>query len=234
MYPRECYIVTPKDNIEVSPEFTLMIDTSEGKPFKIEYMGYDDRLIYQQENIEINGLLNLEGKIDKPFSLVYHDVFLNGYKLNKTQIEVIAPFCIAIKNVRTIHNLRIYERVKGEELFVFDSEEPSQYIADRLLQEDPEYYQAVLDGLADIIIDPNIEDIDEQVNKMIGFVKNFLAVTFINGDVEYPPALLEEYDEIFGDDWRLYLNADHRVEQEIPATHWFYMSHDLNIAYNNK
>ena len=234
MYPKECYITVPKDNIEISPEFTLMVDTTEGTPFKIEYMGYDDRLIYWQEDITINGLLNLEGKIDKPFSLVYHDVFLNGYKLNKTQIEIIAPFCIAIKNVHTVHNLRIYERVKGDELFVFDSEEPSQYIADRLLKEDPNYYQAILDGLSDIVIDPNIEDIDEQINKMIGFVKNFLAVSFINGDTAYPPEVLEAYDELFGDDWRLLLNADHRVEQGVQPNHWFYLSHDLNIAYNNR
>jgi len=234
MYPRDSYITLPKDNIEEPPEFSIMVDTTEGTPFKIEYMGYDDKLIYQQENIEPNGLLNLEGKIDKPFSLVYHDVFLNGYKLNKTHIEIVSPFCIVIKNVHTIHNLRIYERVKGEELFVFDQEESSQYLADQLLKDDPEYYQTILEGLSDIVIDPSIEDIDEQVTKMIGLIREFIMENNIDGDTEYPPELLEEYDELFGDDWRLLLNADHRIEQNVPPDHWFYLSHDLNIAYNNK
>lgn len=230
LYPKNCYVEYLTSNVADPPEFSLMVDTSIGAPFKIEYMGYEEKLIYHQDDIPENGYLDLEGKINKPFSLVYHDVFLNGYKINKSQIEIISPFTIAIKNVRTTHYLDIYERVKGDELFVFNEMEDSSYIADRLLDDDPEYLAKVIGDLTPIDVDPSIDPIDWDVNLWIGFIREFLAKKFVNGDKEYTPEELGMYDELFTDGWRLLLNADERIEQEIPRIKWFYMSHDLTIA----
>ena len=230
LYPKNFYLESPTTNIAEPPVFSIMVDTSIGAPFRIEYMGYEEKRVYHQDDIVPKGIINLEGKINKPFSLVYHDVFLNGYKLNKNQIEIIAPFTIAIKNVRTTHFLDIYERVKGDELFIFNEMEDSSYIADRLIKEDPAYWAKVLEELPEIDIDPSINPIDQDVNLWIGFIREFLAKNFVDGDREYTQEELGEYDDLFTDGWRLLLNADERIEQMIARNRWFYMSHDLTLA----
>ena len=234
LYPKHGYMQYETTNIEEPPRFTLMASTSEGIPFKVEYMGYDEKEIYRLDEIPENGLINLNGKIDKPFSLVYHDIFLNGYKLNKNQIEVIAPFYIAIKNVNTRKSFIIYERVKGDEIFKFLTDEKSQYIADKLFEEDKEYFDKVIDGLEDIIVDPTIEDMEDRIDVLIGLLRDFIAINFVNGDEEYTPEQLDYYESLFDDGWRLYLNADERVDFNLPVQNWFYLSHDYNILYNGK
>lgn len=236
LYPRRAYIQYDHPNVDTPPNFEIFTDTSKGNPFKVEYMGYDERIIYEQDEIPENGLINLEGKIDHPFSLVYHTVFLNGYKLNEKNIEIISPFTIAIQNVHTVKDLVIYERIHGEELFKFltDGSETSTYIADTLLDEDPDYYQQILDNLSDIVIDPSIHDMDDDINMMLALIKNELAIKFINMDDIHTPEEYDVYQEIFEDSWRILLNADDRVRYGLHPNNWFYMSHDLNILYNHK
>ncbi len=197
-------------------------------------MGYDEKEIYRMAEIPENGLINLNGKIDKPFSLVYHDIFLNGYKLNKNQIEVIAPFYIAVKNVNTRKSFIIYERIKGDEIFKFLTDENSQYLADKLFEEDKEYFDKVVDSLEDIIVDPTLEDMEDRIDMLIGLLRDFVALNFVNGDETYTPEQLDYYESLFDDGWRLYLNADERVEYNLPVQNWFYLNHDYNILYNGK
>ncbi len=235
LYPKWAYKQFETTNITQPPSFTIMAHPEDGIPFRIEYMGYDEEVIYSLEEIPANGLLNLEGKINKPFSLVYHDVFLNGYKLNHSQIEIISPFVIAIKNVNTIKNLVIYERVKGEELFAFNKGEQSQYLPDNLFDEDKEFFDKILEDLTDIVVDPNLPNMDDQIDVTIGLIKDFLIERFINCDKEYTPEEFDAYETLFPEDnWRILFNADERVERQLDQKNWVYLSHDLNIIYNNK
>lgn len=235
LYPKFAYSQIENKNIEEVPNFSIMASPNQGTPFKIEYMGYEEEIVYNLEEIPENGFLDLEGKLDKPFSLVYHEVFLNGYKLNKNQIEIIAPYHIALKNINTRSRLIIYERIKGEEIFRFEPNEASQYIADRLIDLDPTYYEKLLQDLTDIVVDPNIPNMDDEIDVTIGLIKDFLAVNFLNADVKYPPEMFDIYEMLFpGDQWRYYMNADDRVRLGIPSKNWFYINHDSNIAYNGK
>lgn len=235
LYPKWAYKQYETTNIGQAPRFTMMVHPEEGIPFKVEYMGYDEEIVYTLDKIPANGLLDLQGKLNKPFSLVYHDVFLNGYKLNQNQIEIISPFNIAIKNVNTLTNLVIYERVKGEELFKFNSDEKSTYLPDRIFEEDPEFFNKVLQDLTDIVVDPDLPNMDDQIDVTIGLIKDFLIETSIDCDKSYTPEQFDAYETLFPEDnWRILFNADHRVENEIPSKNWVYLSHDLNIIYNNK
>lgn len=234
MYPRYGYEIENRNNYNDLPNIALHVDTLKGDPFKIQYMGYDEREILHMDNIPQNGLISLEGKLDKPFSLTYHTVFLNGYKLNERHIKQISPFTIAIQNVTFSKDLYIYERVHGEELYAFLEDESSLYLADRLLEEDSDYYQKVLEGLNDIVIDPTIPDMDDEIEMMIAFIRQELAIKFINMDDIHNPAEYDQYEEIFTYGWRLFMNADDRVRNNIPLFKWFYMNHDMNILYNGE
>lgn len=233
MFPRYGYSQVKKDNIKQLPYFEVLVDASKGNPFKVEYMGYDEKLVYEQDDIPESGLINFAGKLDKPFSLTYHSVFLNGFKLNEKNIVQISPFVIAVQNVSTVHDFRVYERTHAAEMFGFLADEQSSYIADRLYSEDPVYYAKILEILNDIVIDPSIEDIDDDVDMFLALIKEFIECNNVNMDDTYPPEEFDRYEEIF-DSWRLLLNADERVRQGIPDTNWFYMSHDLNIIFNGE
>ena len=230
LLPRYAYQQEPHNYVNVPPSFQVFCDPEVGNPFKIQYMGYDERIVFEMDKIPAKGMINLEGKLDKPFSLVYHTVFLNGYKLSERNIKQISPFVISIENVETVDNLVIYERLHDTDFFKFDTGESarSTYIADTLLREDPTYYAAVLDGISEIIIDPDIDDIDDEVNMFLAFIKRELGMKFINMDDIHSPEEYDVYEEIFND-WRILLNADDRVTHNIPFLKWFYMNHDYII-----
>lgn len=235
MLPKWSYTQYPTNNIAESPRFTIMSGADQGTPFRVQYMGYEEKIIYTKDEIPSNGLIDLNGKIDKPFSLVYHDIFLNGYKLNKNQVEIIAPFLIAIKNVNTRKDLIIYERVKGEELFKFNKDELSKYLPDIILDEDPEFYNKILQDLTDIVVDPTLPDIGDLVDATIGLLKDFISVNFINCDLYYSPEIMDPYESLYPENTdRILFNADERVEKNVPSSNWFYLNHDSNIIYQNK
>ena len=233
MFPRYGYSQTKNSNIKQLPYFEILVDATKGDPFKVEYMGYEEKQVYYQEDIPLTGIVDFTGKLDKPFSLTYHSVFLNGFKLNEKNIVQISPFVIAVQNVATVHDFRVYERLHDSEFFGFDQDEPSSYIADTLYKEDPVFFEKILEELTDIVIDPSIEDIDDDVDMLLALIKEVLQANNVNMDTEYTPEEFDRYEELF-DDWRLLLNADDRIRYHVPEVNWFYMSHDLNIIFNGE
>ena len=233
MYPRYGYTQSKNSNVKELPYFEILTDASKGKPFHVEYMGYDEKLVYELEDVEASGIINLEGKLDKPFSLTYHTVFLNGYKLNEKNIVQLSPFVIALQNVHTLHYLTIYERDHSKEFFGFLEHEPSSYIADKLLYEDPDYFETIMETLDDIVIDPSIINIDEEISMFLALIKEYLMNHNVNMDDIHDPAEFDRYEEVFNS-WKLLMNADDRVRENIPDTNWFYMNHDLNVIFNEK
>ena len=153
--------------------------------------------------------------------------------MNEKNIVQISPFVIAVQNVATVHDFRVYERLHDSEFFGFDQDEPSSYIADTLYKEDPVFFEKILEELTDIVIDPSIEDIDDDVDMLLALIKEVLQANNVNMDTEYTPEEFDRYEELF-DDWRLLLNADDRIRYHVPEVNWFYMSHDLNIIFNGE
>ena len=236
LYPKYTYLEKERTNIGEVPEFEAYVGIKNERPFQVQYMGYDERLIYQLDTIPINGLINLEGKIDRPFSLTYHTVFLNGYKLSERNITIISPFTIYIHDVNSVSDFFIYERVHAEEMFNCDVGPTSEsgYIADILLREDEDYYQKLLRNLTDIVIDPKIGDMDDEVDMMLALIKLEIAPKFVNMDEWHSAEDWGKYDSAFFGWSRLFLNADDRVEYFVPRNYWFYLSHDDNIELNGK
>lgn len=200
----------------------------------LAYIGYDERLVYRQSKIETKNVINLEGKIPRPFSLTYYDVYLSGIKLNRHNIEIVSPFYIYLKDVATIDDFEIYEKLRpADTVYSFDEDEESDYIGDNLFKDDDEFREDVIDGIEEIIPDPDTGDLDDLVDDFINLIVDFILKEFINADLSYD---LSDYEDYFDPEhgWRLYLNADHRLEKEIPKKYWVYLNHDWTLKSNDE
>lgn len=62
------------------------------------------------ETIPKDGMVDLATKLNKPFSSVYFDVFVNGRKLLDANIVQITPMKIKLVGLKSLKNLEIYEK----------------------------------------------------------------------------------------------------------------------------
>ena len=144
--------------------------------FQVDYIPEGYNLVYSTKEINSKGILDLSGKIDKPFSMKYYDVYLNGYRLLPNQIDRIANFIIQIKNVDTLKILEIYEKNYAEDgTYVLDEDDAKQFLADRLYENDEEFRQKLKEWIEDIIPDTSIPDVD-RLDEILEFVVNSVTM----------------------------------------------------------
>lgn len=84
--------------------------TVESLPYKMEQVCYLER-------IQAGKIIDLTGKLDKPFDLRWHDIYLNGKKLNKKDVEVISSNKIVIRKTKSLKWLEIVENSRDDEYF---------------------------------------------------------------------------------------------------------------------
>lgn len=132
------------------------VGVSSGQELVAEIMPYKMKQVYYKKRIEQFKMVELDGYIDKPFDLRWHDVYINGRKLNKDNIEVISSNKIIVKNVRSTKNFEIVENSRDKEYFGYVTIED---IIDKLIDADDEFRENIEKTIAEIIDDE--EDILE-------------------------------------------------------------------------
>ena len=90
-----------------------------GEAFAVDVTPYRNRLIYYREKIESNRI-DLRGIINKPFDTRYYEVYLNGRRLNKTNIYPISPYEILLAGIHSEYNIEIYEKDRDWEYYGLD------------------------------------------------------------------------------------------------------------------
>lgn len=75
---------------------------------------------YYQKTIDEHGYVDTGSELTSPFDLKWYDVYLNGKKLNKHNIEVISSNRFFIKNVDSLKNLYIMKRAGIHDAFSAD------------------------------------------------------------------------------------------------------------------
>ena len=164
LVPKSKYRIYDTGNVFNPWEISLEGDTLLGD-FITDYIpeGYEE--IYYQENIGAKGIVDLTGKIDKPFSMKYFDVYLNGYRLLPEQVENITYFIIQIKDVKTIDNLYIYERKSTMAgFYTLDVEDSKRFLAEQLYEKDEEFVEKLRDHIINIMPNEDIPDVDIYCN----------------------------------------------------------------------
>ena len=233
---KRSYNIYKYDNYFDVPRFNIPINKTMDRFFRVCYIGYDERLIYHRDNVPANGLIDLDGKITRPVSLVYHDIYLDGYRLTKYDVDIIAPFSFIIKKetlerIDSLSNIEIYEKTYIPDDFVkFDYGAKSDYIMDKLFEEDTEFYEEIISKLDNIEPTGTTEDVDAIRDWFYDFFHEYIPYHFINADYRYD---LEAYHHVFSGNSRILLNADDRIRYGTETN--FYFNHDESIRlYDDK
>ena len=230
------YVVHKRENAKSKPKFSLPVRPGETREMMIAYVGYDERLIYHLDEIPNNGLIDVEGKTNRPICLSYHDIYLNGIKLHKNDIMIISPFKFVITTLEThntLSNLEIYEKAYADDnLFKFEIDEDSLYLADRLFNEDDKFRNELIESLDTIDPDGSVEDIQFIRDWYSELLNKWLFNNQLNADTRHD---LEFFAPLFDKDfgYRLLFNADDRVRYKVKEENRFYLWHDGSIREND-
>ena len=236
MFSKRSYVIYKHNTFNEQPKFNLPVRPGETHFNRIAYVGYDERLIYHRRHVRNDGFVDLEGKTTRPICLAYHDIYLNGVRLHKNDIRIIAPFKFIITTLKkhnTLDNLEIYEKVHtSDAMFKFEIDEDSSYLADRLFNQDKEYQKKVLDALEKVNPDGSVTDLNDIRNWYKDFLDDWFFNHFVNADRRYD---LEFYEPLFDEThgYRVLLNGDDRVRYHVAQENRFYLWHDKTLGKNN-
>lgn len=149
--PRHVPTIQFTQDPELGPTAIISgVGVSSGQELVAEMMPYKMKQVYYKKRIEQYKMVELDGYIDKPFDLRWHDVYINGRKLNRDNIEIISSNKIIIKNVRSTRNFEIVENSRDDEYFGYLTVED---IIDRILSVDEEFKKNIEKTIAKIIDD---------------------------------------------------------------------------------
>jgi hypothetical protein len=151
-------------------------------------------IYYQNEIDEVNkkGYVDLDGKVELPVSLKWYDIYVNGVKLHKKNIEIISPTKFYIQGVDSRKHLMIMMRNRDPEVFKlaehnveFDTKDYNNTIIDELMESIGELKEIIDDTKSEI--DPNNETKEIATNIVINqsaliFFFEYFVYTFINAN----------------------------------------------------
>lgn len=147
MYRVENFIMFKIYRIQMLKEFNI------GDELVIEFSPYTHRKIAEFEEIPTDDLfIHLEDYINKPISLDYYDLYVNGKRLGLPHVFQIGQTGLLLKNLKSSHKLEIFEKERDDEYFGF-------------IHGDEKYYYSILDLLGDSYITE--EDRETIIREMI-------------------------------------------------------------------
>lgn len=90
-----------------------------GETIGFDITPYRNRLIYYNTELD-SDLVDLRGYINKPFDMKFYEVYLNGRRLNRTNVYPISPWEFKLAGTHSIYNLEIYEKDRDWEYYGTD------------------------------------------------------------------------------------------------------------------
>ena len=135
----------------------------------VEIMPYMMNQVCYLESIPKDKVVDLTGMIDKPFDFKWYEIYLNGRKLTKKDVEIISANKIKILKSNSLRWLEIVENSRDKEYF---GHKPVYDIIDSLFELDEEFANAVNGSIKDL------EDIEEPVIEQIISMLEYLLRYF--------------------------------------------------------
>lgn len=132
---------------------------TKGETIAFDITPYRNRLIYYKEELD-SDLIDLRGYINKPFESKFYEVYLNGRRLNNTNIYPISPWEFKLAGTHSIYNLEIYEKDRDWEYYGLDFDDYftlSDFIRE-IFMEDDLSKRLIHDVTGDIPENDNCED----------------------------------------------------------------------------
>jgi hypothetical protein len=232
LIPKRDYMVLAHDSYLDKVIFNVPIGPNEEQKFLVCYTGYDERLIYHKEQIDKRGIVSLDGRVSRPLSFVYYDIYLDGYRLTKHDIEMISPYTFVIKNNAkwgTNRTIEIYEKCHTDDRFVkFDYHEESEFILDKLLRNDIDFWDVVVNSLESCNISDRLRAIDDYRDHWYDFYMYYVPYNFINPDTRKDlEAFFHIFHHVLG---RTVLDPDERVAYSKIVRSYMIFDHDKYVG----
>ena len=125
LLPRQRYCFYPS---YIYPRIQFLDHMNTGDIINIEITPYRYKEIYYQKDLQPGEtLIDLKDVITKPFDIRYYDVYMNGRKLGLNSVWTISPWQITLTNLKSLHNLQIFEKERDWEYFGVNYNDHSYY-----------------------------------------------------------------------------------------------------------
>lgn len=196
----------------------------DGDTLILESLPYKMTQVCYLEKLENNKIVDLTGLIDKPFDLRWHDVYLNGRKLNRHDIEIISSNKIVIRNTKSLRWLEVVENSRDDEYFGYF---PLNDIIDKILdsKDDDGFKDRIeetITGMTDIE-----KDIITEIVTIIDYIMNMFYFDYmipyyglINPDIHQIDKETHDFYHEIMDGAPFLLNGDYGrkpVYRELPV-----------------
>ena len=109
------------------PRIQMLFKVDRGDYFVLDISPFRNEMLYFLEDIPDDGIVDLTGYIDKPFDIKFFDVYLNGKKLNETNVFTITDTKIKLINIDSKYHLEIYQKERDEEYFGWTKNKVNYY-----------------------------------------------------------------------------------------------------------
>jgi hypothetical protein len=142
--------------------------------------------------------------------LKYYDLFLNGVKVTKQNLEILSPTKILIKGIPTTKNLVLLQKNRDEELIPVTPSATS--IADTLFDSLPELRNSILSSTDDII--DTMPDIVTEILSAVGqdmlvFFDMYSKNTYFNADdSSIADSMVARFPSLFMENNVMFINPD--------------------------
>ena len=122
----------------------------------IELMPYMMKQVCYLESIPSDSIIDLKGLIDKPFNFRWYDLYINGRKIAKKDVEIISSNKIKLLKTTSLKWLEIIENGRDKEYFGFNL---MNDIIDDLYETDKDFQSSV-----DSSIDQDkVQDVEDSI-----------------------------------------------------------------------
>lgn len=100
------------------PRIQLMEWFEVGDTIFFDITPFRYKMIYYKDHLEPGELLiDLKNIVTKPFDWRYYDVYMNGRRMSMNNLFAITPWEMTMVNLKSLHNLAIYEKERDWEYY---------------------------------------------------------------------------------------------------------------------
>ena len=162
------------------------------------------------------GFVDVGDALSLPIDLKWYDVYVNGRKLNKTNIEIISPSKFFVKNIDSKKNLEIWLRGDAPQEFNFANF--GNTINDIIWDKD-NFIKDAINNSQDILSD-TLDDIFDEFSVNIldqykDFVEYVFQYTFINpNEMQLSQEIADWYPDLFNQYGVMWLDSNSYTDAE--------------------
>ena len=215
LLPQEGYRILRTGYYNEIVDIVTAIDNEIGDVYASDTLSFDYTREFHLDTIDNEyGFVDTGNSLSLPFDLKWYDVYVRGLKLNKSNIDIVTDSKFFIKGINSLQDVNIYIRRTAFTEFVMNH----QTIANKLYDEIDGIRDAflndrdiiddtlgdILDGLVPDILDeyefianvleytfinPNIEQITQEIKDRYGCLINEYDILYLDGNVESPATI---------------------------------------------